>query len=320
MPIITSEYHPPFPFRNGHIATIYAGLLRRVSEPPQQRERLHLPDGDFMDLDWSFTSGSTSKVAILLHGLEGNSKRPYITGAAKEFVGAGIDVCAVNYRGCSGTNNHLFKSYHSGATEDLEQVVRHVLEKDRYNEIHLKGFSLGGNLALKYLGEERSLPKEIKSAIAVSVPCHLHSSLEQLLKPKNRLYAHRFKKRLVEKLRAKQALFPQKISDHEIASIQTLKDFDDLYTSKAHGFLDAMDYYEQCSSLQFLESINIPTLIINAKNDSFLGKQCYPYREAQNSRSVFFESPTYGGHVGFYEHNNISYTEKRALNFIEEQQ
>jgi hypothetical protein len=214
----------------------------------------------------------------------------------------------------------LFKSYHSGATEDLERVVHHILQKDKYNQVFIKGFSLGGNMALKYLGEGRNLPKEIKAAIAISAPCQLYSSLEQLLKPKNLFYANRFKKRLVEKLRAKQILFPKQLSDGEITQIYTLRDFDDIYTSKAHGFLDAMDYYEKCSSLQFLKTINTPTLIINAQNDSFLGDQCFPHHEAQENNSLYFESPNYGGHVGFYGRNNITYTEKRSLNFIEEQQ
>ncbi|GGW25120.1 alpha/beta hydrolase [Arenibacter certesii] len=280
---------------------------------------MYLPDGDFMDLDWSYANNPTRMVAILLHGLEGNAQRPYITGAANYLNASGIDACAVNFRGCSGTTNLLFKSYHSGATEDLESVVNHILQKDTYNQIFIKGFSLGGNMALKYLGEGRDIPKEIKGAVAISAPCHLHSSLEQLLKPKNRLYANRFKKRLIEKLQEKKLLFPKSLSDTDIAQIKTLKDFDDLYTSKAHGFLDALDYYEQCSSLQFLKSINIPTLILNAKNDSFLGLQCFPYEEAQQNEVLFLESPNYGGHVGFYDSKNITYSEKRTLNFIEEQ-
>ncbi|MCM4166696.1 2-succinyl-6-hydroxy-2,4-cyclohexadiene-1-carboxylate synthase [Arenibacter antarcticus] len=320
MPIVTSTYNPPFPFRNGHLSTIYSGIIRKVKGLVQERERLELSDGDFMDLDWSHAISPTSKVVILLHGLEGNAQRPYITGAAKYFTKQGIDACAVNFRGCSGSTNRLFRSYHSGATEDLEQVVDHILQKEKYDQVFLNGFSLGGNMALKYLGEGRSLPKEIKAAIVISAPCQLHSSLEQLLKPKNMLYANRFKARLVEKLRAKKILFPNKLSDGEIARINTLKDFDDIYTSRAHGFLDAMDYYKKSSSLQFLKTINIPTLIINAQNDSFLGDLCFPHKEAQANNFLYFESPNYGGHVGFYDRNNITYTEKRALNFIEEQQ
>ena len=318
MPIIPSNYNPPFPFRSGHFSTIYSGMIRKVIGLNQKRERVELGDGDFMDLDWSYTDSPSSEVVILLHGLEGNAQRPYITGSAKLMNASGIDACAVNYRGCSGETNRLYRSYHSGATEDLEAVINHILKEKKYNRIYIKGFSLGGNMALKYLGEGRSLPKEIKGAIAVSVPVNLHSSLIELLKPKNIMYAQRFKKRLIAKLRAKQLLFPKMISNADIAKINTLKDFDDIYTSRAHGFKNAIDYYQKSSSLQFIPAITTPTLIINAKNDSFLGEECYPSKEAEQNKSVQFEQPLYGGHVGFYDQKNITYTEKRALKFVEE--
>lgn len=318
MPLLPTTYNPPFPFKNGHIATIYAGIVRKVTDLEQHRERIPLPDGDFLDLDWSHAPVKTDKMAILLHGLEGNAQRPYITGSAKQFVSAGFDVCAVNHRSCSGETNRLFRSYHSGATEDLEAVVNHVLSTRAYPQIHIKGFSLGGNMALKYLGEGRKIPEQVKAVIAVSAPCSLHSSLVELLKPKNFLYARRFRRHLIEKLRAKQQLFPELISDADIKKVITLKDFDDIYTSKAHGFKDAIDYYTQCSSLQFLPDIQIPTLIINAVNDSFLGPECYPEKEAENNGNLYLEMPKYGGHVGFYAPKNLTYTEKRALKFLQE--
>ncbi|MBD0851379.1 YheT family hydrolase [Maribacter arenosus] len=317
MPILASNYNPPIPFKNGHFSTLYAGLVRTVSGLTQERERISLPDGDFLDLDWSYTPQQTRKVIILLHGLEGNAQRPYITGSAKLSNAYGYDACAVNFRSCSGEPNAFYRSYHSGATEDLEAILLHILNTRKYDEIFLKGFSLGGNLALKYLGEERTVPKEIRGVVTVSVPCSLYSSLKQLLQPKNYLYAKRFKNHLKAKMKEKQQLFPTKISDADIDKVKTLKDFDDIYTSRAHGFKDALDYYEKCSSLQFLPHITIPALIMNAKNDSFLGPECYPYKEAEENSSVFLEVPNSGGHVGFYGRNNTTYTEKRALKFFD---
>ncbi len=318
MPIIPSDYNPPFLFKKGHVSTLYSGLIRRVNTLVQKRERLELADGDFMDLDWSYPGETSQKAVILLHGLEGNGQRPYITGSAREFNNNGYDVCAVNFRGCSGDTNRLYRSYHSGSTEDLEAVITHILTAKKYREIYINGFSLGGNMALKYAGEGRDLPKEIKGIVAVSVPCSLYSSLLELLKPKNFLYARRFKKHLVAKLRAKQALFPKCIIDTDIRNIKTLKEFDDYYTSKAHGFADAMDYYQQCSCLQFLPGVAIPSLILNAKNDSFLGSDCYPFAEAGNNPFIYLETPHFGGHVGFYEKDNRYYNEKRAIKFLRE--
>ncbi|MRI01409.1 alpha/beta fold hydrolase [Kriegella sp. EG-1] len=317
MPILESTYNPPFLFKSGHFSTIYNGLWRKIKDFSQKRERIELPDTDFLDLDWSFSKTTTAKVIILLHGLEGHGQRPYITGSAKAFNSEGFDACAVNFRGCSGETNRLFRAYHSGATEDLDAVVKHILNTKSYSNIFIKGVSLGGNMALKYVGESRVLPKEIKGVVGISVPCDLHSSSNQLLKLKNRPYAIRFKKHLTDKLVYKVNRYPDKISKTDIKAIKTLKDFDNIYTSKAHGFKNAKDYYAQSNCLQFLPNIKIPTLIINAKNDSFLGPTCYPFKEARENSNLYLETPKYGGHVGFHAKNGLTYTEKRAINFLE---
>ncbi len=318
MPIVRSAYQPKHVFKSNHFSTIYAGLLRKVNGVVQKRERMNLPDGDFLDLDWSFASKPGEKLIILIHGLEGNAQRPYMLGSAKIFNQYGFDAVCVNLRSCSGEPNLLYRSYHSGATEDVEAVVQHVLQHHNYHTLVLKGFSLGGNLTLKYVGEQHQLPEELKAAIAVSTPCYLYGSMLEIHKPKNALYAHRFKKHLEEKLRWKQQQFPNKITEENIAGIKTLKDFDDFYTSKAHGFEDALDYYEKASSLPHLPKINIPTLLLNAKNDSFLSEECYPYQEAAASDSLYLEVPKHGGHVSFYDRGNVYYNEKRAIKFIEE--
>ena len=316
MPIISSNYNPPLLFKNGHFSTIYSGLVRKIDEINQEREQITLPDGDFLDLDWSYAKKTTKKLIIILHGLEGNAQRPYMTGTAKVFNNHGFDAICMNFRSCSGKTNNLYRSYHSGATEDLEAVINHVLSTKKYDTIILKGFSLGGNVTLKYLGERNSVPKEVKAAISVSVPCFLYGAMLELHQFKNVLYANRFKKHLLEKLKYKQRNFPDIVSDEIFKKINTLKDFDEYYTSKAHGFINALDYYDKSSSLQFLHNIKTSTLIINAKNDSFLSSECYPIKEAEKNKSLFLEMPNYGGHVGFYDKNNIYYNEKRALNFI----
>src|SRR5690606_8000165 len=173
MPLIASTYDPPLFFRNGHLSTIYAGILRRVDPPARTRERIALGDGDFLDLDWYGEKDPGRKLIVLLHGLEGDAGRPYITGSAKLLVEHGFHCCALNLRGCSGEPNRLFRAYHSGATEDLREVLLHILNTTDYDRIYLKGFSLGGNLVLKYLGEQPQLPKQIRAAVAVSVPCDL---------------------------------------------------------------------------------------------------------------------------------------------------
>jgi hypothetical protein len=255
-------------------------------------------------------------VIILLHGLEGNAQRPYITGSAKLFNQNGIHACAVNFRGCSGEPNRLYRSYHSGATEDLEAVVNHILAKDRYKEIYIKGISLGANMALKYVGERSDLPKELKGVVAVSTPCDLKGSCDELLSLKNKHYAIRFLDHLKKKLKPKLVQFPDEITLEDYEAIKSLIDFDHIYTAKAHGFKDAFDYYHKASCLQFLPNVKVPSLIINALNDSFLSHGCYPVKEAKHNKNLYLEMPKYGGHVGFIDKGNVYYNERRALEFL----
>ena len=316
MPLVSSDFRPPVLFRNGHLSTLYSALIRKPSGPPQQRERLHLADGDFLDLDWTQGPEANDRVIVLLHGLEGNAQRPYMLGSAGIFSQAGYDVCAVNFRGCSGEPNLKFRSYHSGATEDLGAVLQHILQMCTYKDIFLKGFSLGGNLILKFLGEGSAVTRHITGAAVISVPCDLHDSLKQLNQPQNWVYAQRFLKSLKQKAAEKQQRFPDEFPKEAVDQIRSLKDFDDFYTSQAHGFKDALDYYKQCSSLQFIGSIKTPALLINAKNDSFLGSKCYPEELCRAHNDVYFESPRFGGHVGFVDKGTYYYSEKRSLEFL----
>ena len=185
-----------------------------------------------------------------------------------------------------------------------------------YSEIYLKGFSLGGNIILKYLGEHHAIPDQVKASIAVSIPCDLYGSCKELHKLKNKLFHDRFLRDLVKHLKEKQKLFPEELSIELINTIKTLIEFDTIYTSKAHGFKDALDYYKKSSSLQFLHNIKTPTLIINALNDSFLSSECYPVKEAKRNPNLYLEMPNYGGHAGFVDKKNVYYNEKRALDFI----
>lgn len=315
MPLLKSTYRPKPIFRNGDFSTLYSALLRKV-KITQTRERIELDDGDFLDLNWSFAKEKTDKCVILLHGLEGSAERPYILGAAKIFNENGYDACAINYRGCSGEPNRNYFYYHSGKTDDLEAVISLLIQEKSYKKIVINGFSLGGNIALKYAGENETVPEEIKAIIAVSVPCDLSGSSAELVKPRNLLYAKNFQKTLIEKVKYKHRFFPEKVNLSELKKIRNLKDYDDVYTSKTFGFRDAEDYYEKCSCKQFLGDIKIPALIINAKNDSFLSESCYPIEEAESNSNIHLEIPKFGGHVGFVDENNIYYTEKRAIEFV----
>jgi hypothetical protein len=316
MPVLSSPFKAKGAFRNGHFSTIYSAKLRPIPELVQQRERILLKDADFIDLDWSFSESPTKKMAILLHGLEGNAQRTYIKGQGKHFIKNSWDVAAANYRGCSGEPNNRYSSYNAGKTDDLQAVIDFILKKDRYDEIALVGFSLGGNLLLKYLGERQSIPKEIKKGVAISSPLSLKGSLGKLEEWHNWVYRTAFLTDLKGKLKSKMEQYPEKIRPDEIKNIRSLFDFDNIYTAKAHGFADAMDYYKKNSSLQFLPRITPPILILNATNDSFLSKECYPIKLASESKNIYLETPKHGGHVGFHQSNRTYYSETRTLKFL----
>jgi predicted alpha/beta-fold hydrolase len=312
--VIPATYLPPFFLYGPHLETIYPALLRSVTLIPYERERILTPDDDFLDLDW--LRKDSKKVVIISHGLEGNSTRAYVKGMAKALYEKGFDVLAWNFRGCSGEINRQLRFYHSGATDDLHTVINHVINLKHYEEVFLVGFSLGGNLTLKYLGERKpSAP--IKKAVAFSVPMDLKTSCEKISRPLNRIYSNRFLKSLKRKIRMK-ARHRRELDTTKLSRIRTLIDFDDAYTAPLHGFRDANDYYLQCSALGFVSRIETPTLIINTLNDPFLSAECFPSAILDNHPFVKLEILTRGGHVGFaqFNKNGLYWSEQRTLEFL----
>jgi len=309
------SYHPPLFLKNGHVQTIYPVVFRTVQKVQYQRERIHTPDNDFIDLDWSIHQND--RLVIISHGLEGNTHRAYVKGMVKAVTQNGWDALAWNYRSCSGETNQQLRSYHNGVTDDLAQIIDHARKKGTYKEIALIGFSLGGNLSLLYMGktEPDSL---VKKAVVFSVPCDLKSSAEELKKTINKIYMKRFLVLLHEKIKAKMELFPGLIDDHGYENIKDFQGFDDRYTAPIHGFKNANDYWEKCSSKPHIPNIKIPTLIVNALNDPFLSDSCYPIKEAANNKHVTLCMPDSGGHVGFVAFNtkNRYWSEQTAIDFL----
>ncbi len=312
-----SSYHAPFLLRNGDLQTIYPSIVRKLSPARYQRERIDTPDDDFLDLDWS--RASSRKLVILSHGLEGSTYRHYVIGMAIQMNKYGWDALAWNYRGCSGENNRRLRMYHNGSIDDLDCVVRHALRTGIYDTVALIGFSLGGNLTLMYLGSMLdTLDARVSRSVVFSVPCDLKAAATQLAKKKNCLYMRQFLASLHKKIRLKMEQMPGVINDDGYERIRNFKGFDDRYTAPIHGFMDAEDYWEKCSSNRFLSAIRIPTLIVNALDDPFLPGACFPIEEAKDSQYVHLEMPVHGGHVGFVQFNDDGsyWSENRAVEFL----
>ncbi len=310
---LVRDYKRPFFLFNQHLETIYPAIFRKVTGIPlPTKEKLKTPDKDFLELD--FYQNNQKRLLILQHGLEGDSTRPYMLGMIRAFLNDQYDVCSWNFRGCGKEMNKQPYFYHSGATHDLEVVVERFIK--HYDDITLIGFSLGGNLTLKYLGEENR-PKQVKRAVTFSVPLDLSAGSDTLSSPNCYIYEKRFLNMLSNKIRRKAELMPNHLDASLLAKIKTVRDFDDYYTGPLHGYKDAADYYQQCSSRNFLDSIKIPTLIVNALNDPFLSKESLDHGLTSDLKNVFFETSVAGGHVGFTSLNkeNLFWSERRALNF-----
>lgn len=311
----SSTYNSPGLLFNKHLQTIYPALLRGVKLPDYVRERIDTSDGDFLDLDW--VRNEHSHLVVISHGLEGNSTRAYMTGMVNAFVEKDFDVLAWNFRGCSEELNRKPYSYHSGATYDLETVVKHGASQG-YQKISLIGFSLGGNMTLKYLGEDSTLkPAEIVSAVTFSVPLDLYDCSKRIHHPSNFLYERRFLKSFFKKIKAKSKEF-EEVDLSKLEEVKSVYDFDELYTAPLSGYESAIDYYDRCSSMKFIKGITVPTLVVNALNDPFLGPNCFDQREFEKTDVVSFELPKEGGHCGFPSFNNSGcyWSEMRALEFV----
>ncbi len=318
MPLIDeSSYAPTFFFKNGHVNTMYRAVFCKPVAK-YRRERVELSDGDFIDLD--FASVGSKKLVLLIHGLEGSSTSSYMISMANELNANGYDAVSMNLRGCSGEANRLLESYHSGKTKDIEAVYNFLLEKEGYQEHYMVGYSLGGNLTIKYLGEKNR--PHIQSAIAISTPCDLQSTAMKMTAVSNALYLNVFLKTLKEKAIQKSEQFPNSfLSKPYIQKIKTFKELDDLYTAPANGFTDAEDYWTQASCKQYIPSVNTRTLLINALDDPFFTEDSYPIDEARKHPYFYLETPKYGGHVGFMTYFNtrrLPWCEQRILSFIEQ--
>lgn len=311
-----ARYRPPVWLRNGHVQSVWSTLFRNVELSTPETEVLATPDNDELHLDW-YRQGS-DKLAVLSHGLEGHSRRPYVLGMARALMAEGWDVLAWNFRSCGGVMNHRPRFYHSGATEDLHEVVTRGLSEP-YRNLFLSGFSMGGNLTLLYLAQQgERIDSRISCAVAYSVPVDLAGSADTLALPSRRIYMKRFLRDLHTKMQEKSEKYPDLIDVTGFESIRRFHEFDDRYTAPLHGFRDAQDYWAQCSALFRLKDIRVPALLVNAADDPFLSSACYPESRQQLGNHVQIEIPRWGGHVGFVEHarDGRYWSERRALGFV----
>jgi len=319
MPVLESDFSPSLPFKNGHFNTIFRPLFMK-EQHNFERVRIDTWDHDFIDLD--FSKVGSSVLVILIHGLEGSSESKYILSASEELNTAGYDTVAFNLRGCSGEDNLLLQTYHSGKTDDVDFIISYLIENHDYEKILLLGYSLGGNLTLKYLGEyAENIPKQVIGGIAVSVPVDLNTSGRQMELLKNKIYMEEFLKTLRLKVLEKAHKFSEyHVDKDKLFKAKTFEDFDELYTAPVFGFDSPMDYWAKASSKPYIPKIQKPTYLITSLDDPFLSKECYPFEEAEAMDNFHLLATKYGGHVGFVSgfRNKNRWLEEKILQFLKD--
>ncbi|MBA1276459.1 MULTISPECIES: hydrolase [Pseudomonadaceae] len=292
----------------GHLQTLWNPCCRRATKLSRQRERLWLADGDFIDLDWHGPHDPTAPLVLILHGLTGSSNSHYVLGLQRQLAERNWASVAVNWRGCSGEPNLLPRAYHSGASDDLTEVVAHLQAIRPLAPLHAVGYSLGGNVLLKYLGETGSTTP-LHKAVAVSVPFRLDQCADRIGIGFSRVYQAHFMREMVAYVKDKQRLFTSLGNAEHLSTLQrlgslrgmrTFWDFDGRFTAPLHGYSDASDYYRRASSRYFLPDISIPTLLIQAEDDPFVFRHSVP-EPAELSATTTLELHRSGGHVGFVE-------------------
>ncbi|MEX2465867.1 MAG: alpha/beta fold hydrolase [Gemmatimonadota bacterium] len=268
-----------------------------------RRERLRTSDGDFIDLDWGPDPGLRAPIVLVLHGLEGSSNRGYVRNVCMELAERGMWPVALNFRGCSGEPNWTESFYHSGATDDPRTVLELLRDRHPDRKLAAMGFSLGGNILLKLMGEGNDGGRGLlDAAVAMSVPYDLSAGCGLLEEsPMGRAYSAYFLRSLKNKVRLKEERLAARIDVLAVYRAASLRRFDDLVTAPLHGFDDAEHYYDASSSNQYLADIDVPTLLLHAEDDPFLPRHAIPRTEAARNTQLDLVLEPRGGHVGFLQ-------------------
>lgn len=315
--ILKSDFRPPWYLKNAHLQTLLATKFSPKIDHQWSRERVELPDGDFVDLDWG-KRFDNQPLVLILHGLEGSSESPYAMRLGKTIEEKGWNCVVLNFRGCSGEPNRKTHSYCAGCTEDIDWISQRLRREYPDQPLYIVGYSLGGNALLKWLGETQ--PEHPDAAIAISVPYRLGECAKRLEKGLSRMYEQYLLRQLKQSVRDRARQVDMPIDLKQLPKLKSFYDFDDQVTAPLHGYLGVEDYYGKSSAWRWLTNIEKPTLLIHALDDPFMFPATAPAME-ELSPSVDLELTEYGGHVGFISDNADQrfWLEGRIISWLETQ-
>ena len=293
----SESFTPPWWLKNPHLQTLWASLCSPGTDAEYQRQHLELADGDFLELDWSPNPGNNGPIVLILHGLEGSSHSNYVRRLVLNLYPQGFQCMVMHFRGCGGSTNRLQRTYHSGETGDLDLIIRWLRQAYPDRPIAVIGYSLGANVLLKWLGEQRD-QAPIQAAVAICPPLRLEVCARRLERGLSRVYQLLLLKSLINKVLRKYRHRTSPLDLNRVAEARTFYEFDDAVTAPLHGFASADEYYRQSSSRPYLKTIRKPCLIISSFDDPFMTPEVLPSTDELGPRSQL-EITRYGGHVGF---------------------
>jgi len=292
--IVPAAFNPAWWLPSAHLQTMWPALAPRRLNLAVRRRRIELPDGDFLDVDWV---GERGPIIVLLHGLGGDSTSHYARGMLRAIASRGWRAALMYFRGCSGEPNRLARGYHAGETGDLHTFITLLRQSEPQTPLAVIGYSLGGNVLLKWLGEQGN-SATVEAAVAVSVPFNLANAADRVHQGFSRVYERRMLRSMQKLVTRKAARLTLPWDKRTIAAIGSLREFDDRITAPLHGFRDAEDYYARASCKPYLAAISTPTLVIHAADDPFMSPAVVP-AERELSAALTLELSPHGGHVGF---------------------
>ena len=322
MPLIESIYRAPLWLPGAHLQTIAPARLVPLPRVVYRRERWETPDGDFVDVDFALPEppDPAAPVLVLFHGLEGCSQSHYARSVMRAAADRGWRGLVPHFRGCSGEPNRLPRAYHSGDSQEGDWLLRRVHGRYPTAPLHAVGISLGGNMLAKWLGERGTEAGFVAAAASIGSPLDLAAGGAALSRGFNLVYTRMFLATLKDKALAKIARFPGVARADAVRESRDLYDFDNAYTAPVHGFRDTDDYWSRASGKPWLRAVEVPHLVLNARNDPFVPAASLP-RPAEVSRFVHLEQPQEGGHIGFARGRppgDLGFLPERLFRFFEQ--
>lgn len=312
-------YRAPFWLPNRHLQTIVPALLARKPPVNYRRERWDTPDGDFIDLDWlAGTTASNAPLLVLFHGLEGSSQSHYARALMHQGALRGWRGVVPHFRSCSGEINRTPRFYHSGDSTEIDWILRALHALAPQAPLLVAGVSLGGNALLRWLGEQGPRATMVTAAVSACAPLDLHAGGQALSAGFNLVYTRNFLSTLKRKSLLKLAQFPGLFDRTAMLDARDLYQFDNIVTAPLHGYRDTDDYWSRASAKHVLQTVTVPTLVLNARNDPFIPAASLPSVK-DVSAAITLEQPASGGHVGFMSGplpGRIDWLAERILDFF----